>query len=35
VGHGWVALLHRLPSGTHPIVIDRTITTAIDVEPSV
>ena len=36
VGHGWVALLHPLPPGTHTIVIDTgasTITTTIVVQP--
>jgi hypothetical protein len=33
VGHGWVALLHPLPPGTHTIVIDSTVTTTIVVEP--
>jgi hypothetical protein len=33
VGHGWVALLHPLPPGTHTIVIDSTITTTIVVTP--
>jgi hypothetical protein len=33
VGHGWVALLHPLPPGTHTILIDSTITTTIVVTP--
>ena len=35
VGHGWVALLHPLPPGTHTIVIDSTTTTTIVVTPGV
>jgi hypothetical protein len=33
VAHGWVALLHPLPPGTHTIVINSTITTTIVVRP--